>query len=62
MSELVDARSQLDSVLKVVKKNDQVRFSNELIHVLRAFAAERNIGIDFVKERLLDFELEIEGL
>jgi len=62
ISELLDPRSQLELVLKIVKENDQVRFSNELIHVLRAFAAESKIGVDFLKERLVDFELEIEGL
>lgn len=62
VSDLLSPRSHLDAVLRVVKMNDQVRYSNELVHVLRAFAAEREVGLELVKERVLSFDLEIDGL
>ena len=60
--DVVDAFSYLDILLKIVKNNDQVRHSGELIHVLRALAAGKENGLVFVKKQLIELGLAIEGL
>lgn len=62
ISELLNAKPQLDKLIKIAKKNDQVKNSNEFVQILKAFAAQPSIGFESLKERLGDFELEIEDI
>ncbi|WP_262136069.1 hypothetical protein [Pseudomonas sp. Marseille-Q5117] len=62
ITEISEPRAQLDLIIKIAKHNDQVRSSNELVNIFKTFASEKSTGLEFVKERLADFGLEVKNL
>lgn len=59
---LLDAKPFLAKVIKLAVDNFQIESSNELIGVLRAFANEKPIGIDHVRESVAKAGLKVGGL
>lgn len=62
VTEISDPKPKLDALIKTAKSNEQIRLSNELPNIFKAFASLESVGRDFVKERIDEFGLEVEYL
>lgn len=60
--EIVKIRDVLDEVISIALKNQQVKGSNGLVRLLHAIAADNEVGIDYLKNKLTERKLKIENI
>ncbi|WP_282349031.1 hypothetical protein [Pseudomonas sp. PS01301] len=62
LGDVLGLKGFLDSIIQIAAKNDQVKFSSELVNLLRAFASDKSIGLDYVGSEVSNHKLTVDGL